>query len=231
MKEFGEFEEIIGIQFNNKNLLRQAFTHRSYLNENKSLKGGHNERLEFLGDAVLELVVTHYLYDLYPNKTEGDLTSIRSALVNAQTCSLVANEIRINEFLLLSRGEAKDTGRARQYILANTLEAIIGSIYLDLGLESAKDFIYKYITSLTEKVVKEGLWMDAKSRFQEKAQEIESITPSYKTVKESGPDHDKKFTVGVFLNDKKVAEGSGESKQDAEQMAARKALAQKSWEF
>ncbi|MEK7117712.1 MAG: ribonuclease III [Patescibacteria group bacterium] len=233
-RDFTEFEKIIEINFNNKRLLRQAFTHRSYINENRGLKengkGGHNERLEFLGDAVLELVVTHYLYDLYPNKAEGDLTSIRSALVNAETCSAVAKEIQVNDFLLLSRGEAKDTGRARQYILANALEAVIGAIYLDQGYEKAKDFIYKYITTpLTEKVVREGLWVDAKSRFQEKAQEVEGITPSYKTLKEVGPDHDKKFTVGVFLNARQIAEGVGDSKQDAEQMAAQNALKQKGW--
>lgn len=230
MKDFEEFEKSIGINFDNKSLLKQAFTHRSYINENRGSKGGHNERLEFLGDAVLELVVTHYLYDLYPNKTEGDLTLIRSALVNAQTCSAVATEIHVNNFMLLSRGEAKDTGRARQYILANALEAIIGAIYLDQGYEKAKEFIYKYITILTPNVVKEGLWLDAKSRFQEKAQEVDGITPSYKTLKESGPDHDKVFTVGVFLQSHLVAQGEGESKQDAEQAAARIALKQKGWQ-
>jgi len=229
MRDFSEFENIINIHFTNKNLLKQAFTHRSYINENRGAKGGHNERLEFLGDAVLELVVTHYLYDLYPNKTEGDLTSIRSALVNADTCSTIAKEIEVNDFMLLSRGEAKDIGRARQYILANALEAVIGALYLDQGYEKAKEFIYKYITTLTEKVVKEGRWIDAKSRFQEKAQEIDGITPSYKTLKEQGPDHDKKFTVGVFLNDHLIAEGVGESKQDAEQLAAQNALFQRGW--
>lgn len=229
MKDFEEFEKNIGITFNNKQLLRQAFTHRSYINENRGTKGGHNERLEFLGDAVLELVVTHYLYDLYPNKTEGELTSIRSALVNAQTCSAVASEIHINDFLLLSRGEAKDTGRARQYILANALEAIIGATYLDQGYAVAKEFIYKYVTTITENIVKEGLWVDAKSRFQEKAQEVEGVTPSYKTLKEIGPDHDKTFTVGVFLGSRLVAQGEGESKQDAEQVAAQNALKEKDW--
>lgn len=228
-KNFSEFEKKIEIKFNNQDTLKQAFTHRSFLNENKNLKGGHNERLEFLGDAVLELAITNYLFNEYPDKNEGDLTSIRSALVNAQTCAEVAKKINVNDFLLLSRGEAKDVGRARQYILANALEAIIGAIYVDSGYEKAQNFILKYIAPMTEEIVKEELWVDAKSKFQEKAQDIESITPSYQTIKETGPDHDKKFTVGVFLNDQKVAEGSGESKQDAEQSAARNALREKGW--
>jgi ribonuclease III len=229
-KDFGEFEKIIGAEFKNKDLLTQALTHRSFLNEHKALKGRHNERLEFLGDAVLELVVTRYLFDEYPDKNEGDLTSIRSALVNATTCADIAREINVNDFLLLSRGEAKDTGRARQYILANALEAIIGAIYLDGGYDEAKKFIYKYVTPQTPKIVKEELWVDAKSKFQEKAQDISGITPSYKTLKETGPDHDKKFTVGVFLGEQKIAEGFGESKQDAEQDAARRALKEKGWD-
>ncbi len=228
-KEISDFEKIIGIDFRNKSILTQALTHRSYLNENRDIKGGHNERLEFLGDAVLELVITHYLYEKYPNKTEGDLTSIRSALVNAQTCAQVAGELGVNNFLLLSRGEAKDTGRARQYILANALEAIIGAIYLDQGYESAKEFIMRTIAPLTERIVADELWVDAKSKFQERAQDEVGITPAYRTLKEVGPDHDKKFTVGVFLNNEKVAEGSGDSKQDAEQMAARHALKEKGW--
>jgi len=229
-KEFGRFEKLIGIEFKNKDLLKQAFTHRSFLNEHKSLKGKHNERLEFLGDAVLELVITHYLYNEYPEKNEGDLTSIRSALVNAQTCAEVAQKLEVNDYLLLSRGEAKDVGRARQYILANALEAIIGAIYVDLGYDKARDFILEHITPMTEQIVKEKLWADAKSKFQEKAQDIEGVTPSYKTVKEVGPDHDKRFTVAVFVGEKIVAEGEGESKQDAEQSAARHALKEKGWD-
>lgn len=232
MKEFDfeKFEEKMGLRFDNAELLKQAFTHRSFLNEHKNLKGGHNERLEFLGDAVLELVITHYLYDEYPEKNEGDLTSIRSALVNATTCAEVAKKLEINDYLRLSKGEAKDVGRARQYILANALEAIIGAIYLDLGYEKARDFILEHIAPLTKQIVKEELWVDAKSKFQEKAQDIAGVTPSYKTLKEEGPDHDKKFTVGVFLGDTLVAEGSGDSKQDAEQSAARHALKEKGWD-
>ncbi len=228
-KDFNEFEGIIGIKFNDQDILKQAFTHRSFLNEHKDLKGKHNERLEFLGDAVLELVTTHYLYEKYPDKNEGDLTSIRSALVNAQTCAEVSKKISVNDFLLLSRGEAKDTGRARQYILANALEAIIGAIYVDQGYDAASNFITKYITPMTDQIVKEELWVDAKSKFQEKAQDIVGVTPSYKTTKEVGPDHDKKFTVGVFINDEMITEGEGDSKQDAEQDAARQALKEKGW--
>lgn len=228
-KDFGGFEDIIGIKFNNKDLLVQAFTHRSFLNEHKDLKGKHNERLEFLGDAVLELVITDFLYEKYPEKNEGDLTSIRSALVNAQTCADVSKKLNVNDFLLLSRGEAKDTGRARQYILANALEAIIGAIYLDSGYDKAKEFILEHISPMTEQIIKEELWIDAKSKFQEKAQDVVGITPSYKTLKEVGPDHDKKFTVGVFLGENLVSEGSGDSKQDAEQSAARAALKKKGW--
>jgi ribonuclease-3 len=228
-KDFNGFEKLTGIEFRDKDLLTQAFTHRSYLNENRNLKGGHNERLEFLGDAVLELVVTHFLYEKYPDKTEGDLTSVRSALVNAQTCAEVAKKLEFNDFLLLSKGEAKDTGRARQYILANALESVIGAIYLDQGYEAAKEFILKHLTPMTEKIVDEELWIDAKSKFQEMAQEVVGITPSYKTIKEVGPDHDKKFTVGVFLGESLVSEGDGDSKQDAEQSAARHALKEKGW--
>ena len=228
-KNFDEFEKIIEVKFDDKSMLQQALTHRSYLNENKGLKGGHNERLEFLGDAVLELVVTHFLYDEYPEKNEGDLTSIRSALVNAQTCADVAKALSVNDYLLLSRGETKDTGRARQYILANAFEAIIGAIYLDQGYEKAKSFILQNIAPMTDKIVREELWVDAKSKFQERAQDVTGITPSYKTLKEVGPDHDKKFTVGVFIGNERVAEGDGDSKQDAEQSAARHALKEKGW--
>lgn len=228
-RDLSEFEKLIGIDFKDKDLLKQAFTHRSFLNEHKALKGKHNERLEFLGDAVLELVITHYLYDTYPEKNEGDLTSVRSALVNATTCADVAKRLEVNDFLLLSKGEAKDTGRARQYILANALEAIIGAIYIDQGYDIARDFIIKYMAPMTEKIVREELWVDAKSKFQERAQDVVGITPSYRTLKEVGPDHDKKFTVGVFLGEMMVSEGEGDSKQDAEQSAARRALKEKGW--
>lgn len=227
--DFEKFEEVIGITFKNKGLLRQAFTHRSYLNEHRDTELVHNERLEFLGDAVLELIITEYLYEKYPDKTEGDLTSYRSALVNAVTLSDAASKIGMNDFLLLSKGEAKDVGRARQIILANTIEALIGAIYLDQGYDVAKYFISRHIFFLIEKIVNEQSWIDAKSKFQEQAQENDGITPLYKTIKEEGPDHDKQFTVGVYLGKEKVAEGEGKSKQEAEQVAADNALKVKGW--
>lgn len=229
MSDLSDFETKIHVTFDDKDLLQQAFVHRSYLNENKEFRLGHNERLEFLGDAVLELVITDYLYRKFPEKHEGELTSLRSALVNANTLHVVGTELGVNEYLLLSKGEAKDLGRARQYILANTMEALIGAIYLDQKYDVAKDFICAFITPKLEKVLEEGSWIDAKSMFQEKAQEHTSVTPLYKTMKEMGPDHDKHFTVGVYLKNELVAQGEGNSKQDAEQMAAKNALLAKSW--
>lgn len=230
MPDFSQFEKSIGISFKDKSLLRQAFVHRSYINENKDAGFGHNERLEFLGDAVLELVITDYLYKKYSDKTEGELTSYRSALVNSTTLAMVSTKLQMNEYLVLSRGEAKDTGRARQVILANAIEALIGAIYLDQGYDGAQDFIYKNISPLIETVLAEKSWIDSKSLFQERAQDIDGSTPLYKTLKETGPDHDKKFTVGVYLKDKMIATGEGKSKQDAEQAAAKKALEVKGWE-
>ncbi len=227
--DFAKFEEISGVTFKNKELLRRAFTHRSYLNENRGMEASHNERLEFLGDAVLELLVTEYLFEKYPDSNEGDLTAYRASLVNAITLSEAAQKINVNDFLLLSKGEAKDTGKARQYILANTMEAIIGAIYLDQGYDLSKYFISKNLFHLIDKIVEDKSWIDAKSQFQEKAQEEESLTPQYKSLKEEGPDHDKRFTVGVYLGDRLVAEGEGMSKQEAEQVAARKALEFKKW--
>lgn len=228
--DFNKFEETAGIEFKDKALLKQAFIHRSYINENRASGLEHNERLEFLGDAVLELVITDFLYKKYKAMDEGELTSLRSALVNADTCAEVAIKLGANDFLLLSRGESKDIGRARQYILANTLESIIGAIYIDKGFDEAKKFIYAHITPLTEEIVKSKAWIDSKSLFQEKAQENLGTTPTYKTVRETGPDHDKEFVVGVFVGGEKLGEGEGKSKQDAEQEAARIALKNKGWE-
>ncbi len=227
--DFSKFEETIGITFQNKALLEQAFTHRSYLNEHRDKEIEHNERLEFLGDAVLELIVTEHLFGKYPGNDEGELTSYRSALVNYITLSDVALKLGMNDYLLLSKGEAKDTGRARQIILANTIEALIGAIHLDQGYETAKFFISQSIFNLIEKIVEEKTWLDAKSKFQEQAQENEGVTPAYKITKEEGPDHDKQFTVGVYLGKEKIAEGEGKSKQEAEQVAAANALKIKNW--
>ncbi len=228
-KNFKAFEESIGLSFDNLDLLGQAFTHRSYLNEHRNVKHGHNERLEFLGDAVLELIITHFLYEKFPDASEGDLTAYRAALVNAMILSEIAGAIGMDDFLLLSRGEAKDRGRARQMLLANAFEALIGAIYLDQGYGAAHSFLEKTLFPKIDDIVQKGLWQDAKSSLQEKAQEAESVTPTYKVVREWGPDHDKHFIVGVFVKDEVVAEGSGKSKQEAEQAAARKALETKGW--
>ena len=229
MPDFSSFEDKIKVNFKDKSLLKQAFVHRSYINENSKLSFSHNERLEFLGDAVLELVVTKYLYTKYPNQNEGELTSYRSALVNAVVLSEIASEMGMNEYLLLSHGEMTDVGKARQYILANTYEAVVGAIYLDGGYTSAKKFINKSLLPRVDEVVSKKLWRDAKSFVQEKCQEKFSVTPSYKVEKESGPDHDKQFIVGIFFGADLIAMGSGKSKQEAEQKAAEKALKVKGW--
>jgi ribonuclease-3 len=229
MINFSNFEKKTKVTFKDKGLLQQAFIHRSYINENPGTKLSHNERLEFLGDAVLELIVTDFLYKKYPNYTEGELTSLRSALVNAIIISEVATGIGMNEYLLLSKGEAKDNGKARQYILANTYEAYIGAMYLDQGIEVVDKFLQKYLLPKTEEIVSKKLWRDAKSLVQEKAQEFVNVTPAYKVLHESGPDHDKHFTVGIFFRDDLIAEGKGKSKQEAEQKAAEAALKAKNW--
>lgn len=225
-KNFQELERKLNINFKDKKLLEQAFVHRSFLNENKNFPLAHNERLEFLGDAVLELAVTKYLFDNYPNP-EGDLTNWRSALVKGETLSEVAAPLRFDNYLYLSRGESHGNGRARNQILANTFEAVIGSIYLDQGMEVAKSFIEHQILVKLPKIFKDELHVDPKSKFQEIAQEKTSITPIYKVIKEVGPDHDKQFTVGVFVGDKKYGEGTGPSKQSAEIQAAEQALTKK----
>jgi ribonuclease-3 len=229
MKDFSILEKKLGLDFKNKDLLIQAFAHRSYLNENPSFNLSHNERLEFLGDAVLELVVTEELYKKYPEKPEGDLTNWRAALVNAKMLTKVAEEIGFNDFLLLSKGEERELGKARAYILANTFEALLGALFLDSGYEPAEIFIKKYLLKNLSDIIREGSYKDSKSKFQEKSQEKASVTPNYKVLKETGPDHDKKFVVGVFLKDELVAEGEGSSKQEAEESAAKKGLEVKDW--
>ncbi|MEK7564397.1 MAG: ribonuclease III [Patescibacteria group bacterium] len=229
MINFENFEKKTNIFFKDKNLLRQAFTHRSYINENVGVKTSHNERLEFLGDAVLELISTDYLYKKYSNYTEGELTAVRSALVNATIISEVASELGMNDYLLLSKGEAKDHGKARQYILANTYEAYIGAMYLDSNYETVNKFITENLLIKTDEIVNKKLWRDAKSLIQEKAQEFLQVTPAYKVLHEIGPDHNKQFTVGIFFGTSKIAEGNGKSKQEAEVKAAEAALKIKNW--
>ncbi len=229
MIHFSDFEKKINISFNDKKLLEQAFTHRSYINENGSSSISHNERLEFLGDAVLELIVTDYLYKKYPTYTEGELTAVRSALVNAIIISEIASKVGMNDYLLLSKGEAKDSGKARVYILANTYEALVGAMYLDQGYEVVNKFITQTLLPETDEIVNKKLWRDSKSLVQEKAQEFVQATPLYKVLHEAGPDHDKHFTVGIYFGKDFIAEGKGKSKQEAEQKAAEAALKVKNW--
>jgi len=219
-----ELQSKIKYQFKNENFLKEALTHRSYLNENPSWHSDHNERLEYLGDAVLELAVTEELYHRFPKKEEGELTALRAALVNFQMLSQLGQEISLDKAVLLSRGEAKDTGRARQVITANAFEALIGAIYLDSGYEAAKRFILQFVMNKLDEVLKNGAFRDAKSMLQEKVQEELKTTPSYRVLSQTGPEHKKLFKVGVYFNNKLAATGEGMSKQEAETEAARKAL-------
>jgi ribonuclease-3 len=223
-----KLENNLGIKFKNQKLLEQSFVHRSYLNENSNLKMDHNERLEFLGDAVLELAVTRHLFDNYPNP-EGELTIWRASLVNSKMLAEIATRLGFNDYLLLSKGEKQDTGRARQFILANTFEAVIGAVYLDQGFDKAEEFIKDNIIKELPRVLKEKLYMDPKSHFQEEAQRRAGITPNYELIKEQGPDHNKSFIVGVYLENELVAKGKGPSKQAAQEDAAKKGLKKKSW--
>lgn len=223
MSDFSAHAAALGVSFKNLDLLVEALTHRSYLNEHRTA-GNHNERLEFLGDAVLELAVTRFLFERFPTKPEGDLTAYRAALVNTVSLAETSEALGVNDMLLLSKGERKDTGRARENILANAFEAILGAIYLDQGYESAEAFVARHLYPKIDAILANRSWQDGKSHFQEVAQEKRGITPTYKTIREEGPDHDKKFTVGVFLGNEEVARGEGKSKQEAEQAAAQAAL-------
>ena len=228
MPDHKTLENALGITFADPTLLETALTHRSYLNEHRSVKA-HNERLEFLGDAVLELVSTDLLYRRYPEEDEGRLTAYRAALVNTWSLAETAEGLSVGNYLRLSKGEAKDTGRARQVILANTYEALIGAIYLDQGYDAANAFITRTLAGKLDAIIAKRLWQDPKSRFQELAQEHESETPRYDTVKEIGPDHDKVFTVAAYIGNDEVARGEGRNKQEAEQAAALAALDAKGW--
>ncbi|MCL5012109.1 MAG: ribonuclease III [Patescibacteria group bacterium] len=224
LPDFSVFQKQIGVTFHKIDFLHEACTHRSYLNENQDWPLPHNERLEFLGDAVLELAITEALFKKYPQKDEGYLTSVRAAMVNYISLAQIARDISLGDYLLLSRGEEKDTGRAREVILANAFEALLGAIYLDQGYEVAAQFIAQQVFSHVDEIVEKQLFKDAKSLFQERAQEKFKTTPGYQVISQSGPDHRKEFVVGVFIKDKQVAQGKGYSKQEAEVEAARNAL-------
>lgn len=226
--DFSKYQElavaIIGQEFTDLELLVTAFTHRSYLNEHKKTVKAHNERLEFLGDAVLELVVTEYLYGNY-SEPEGILTNWRSSLVRTESISAAGDRLGFNEYLRLSRGEKRGSERAREQILANCFESVIGAIYLDKGYDVAKEFITKNLIVTFEEILESGSWLDPKSRLQELAQSSDGVTPQYKVLSEEGPDHEKIFTVGVFVDSVLKGSGKGPSKQIAQQKAAEAALA------
>lgn len=229
MPDFASLASHIGTSFRNLDLLTEALTHRSYLNEHREYAGSHNERLEFLGDAVLELATTDFLFKKFPAKPEGELTAYRAALVNTASLSESARALGLGEYLLLSKGEAKDTGRAREVILADAFEAVIGALYLDQGYAAAEAFIGQQLYSKIDDVIKNRSYQDAKSRFQERAQEKRGHTPHYETLDEIGPDHAKRFTVGVFVGSEEIARGVGQSKQEAEQAAAQAGLEKTGW--
>lgn len=225
MLDTTSLEKKINYSFKNKAILKESLTHRSYLNENSSQNARHNERLEFLGDAVLELATTEYLFNRFPEYAEGQLTSLRAALVNYQMMAKVAKDIDLEKFLLLSRGEDKDTGRARKVILANAMEAVIGAVYLDANYLKSKEIIEKLIIFPNlNQIIKDCLYRDSKSYLQEIVQEKLKITPTYQLLEEWGPDHKKIFKMGVYFNDKLITEGEGHSKQEAEVEAAKNAL-------
>jgi len=224
------FELDRNLNFKNKSLLQQAFIHRSYINEQNNSNLEHNERLEFLGDAVLELVVTDFLYKKFPETPEGKLTSYRSALVRTESISKAARDLGMNDLLMLSKGESQDQGKARDYILANTFEAFVGAVYLDQGYDDAKKVIAESLFNTIESIISEGSWRDAKSYVQEKSQEIYNETPRYELVSAEGPDHSKDFIMAIYFGDKKIAEGTGNSKQKAQQSAAQSAIEKEGWE-
>jgi len=229
-KDFSKLEKTLSIEFKNKDFLKQAVVHRSYLNEHPDFHLHHNERLEFLGDAVLEIIVTEYLFARFPEEDEGNLTNWRASLVNAKMLAMIAGEINLEDYLYLSKGESKDkNSKARQYILANAVEALIGGVYLDQGIEAARIFVNQRIIAKLDNILTNQLYLDPKSRFQEKAQEVYGITPHYKVLGESGPDHAKMFEVGLYVGDELVSRGRGSSKQEAQIDAAEKGINKKNW--
>lgn len=216
-------EKVLDLEYNEKQLLIRAFTHRSYLNEDEDVEK-HNERLEFLGDAVLEFLVTKYLFKHYPRRKEGDLTSFRSAIVRTDSLAAKSRELGFGKYLRMSRGEEQTGGRDKDYLLANTFEALLGSMYLDQGMKACEQFLQRTLYPEVENIVKNRLDIDAKTKFQEIAQDLFKITPTYELVSEIGPDHDKTFEMSVYVGDKEWGKGKGSSKQKAEEAAAKKAL-------
>ncbi|MBI2623322.1 MAG: ribonuclease III [Candidatus Liptonbacteria bacterium] len=222
--DISAFEKAIGVLFENVDLYYAALTHRSYLNEEPGWPHGHNERLEYLGDAVLELAVSEALYKKFPDSPEGKLTLLRAALVNYQLLARIAEDMGLNKFILMSRGENRDIGKAREVILANAIEALIGAIYLDRGFEASREFIARFVLVRLDEIMRSGSYKDAKSELQELIQERKKLTPSYRVLEESGPAHERKFRIGVYFGDELIAEGEGMSKQEGEIEAARRAL-------
>lgn len=230
MTELSKLEKILKVKFKDKDLLTQALVHRSYINEHPNFKLQHNERLEFLGDAVLELSITEHLYRHY-SSPEGELTNWRASLVNADALAEVAQVLQLEKFLYLSKGELQDANsKARRYILANAMEAVIGAVYLDKGFKVVNTFIKNFVLQRLPDILASKSYLDAKSRLQEVAQEVAKITPTYRVLGESGPDHNKVFKVGVFLGAQLIATGNGSSKQEAQVQAAKKALKAKGWD-
>ena len=226
---YQELQQQLDIQFTNEELLKRAFVHRSYLNEHRQEVVMSNERLEYLGDAVLELSVTQALFHKLPDASEGKLTSIRSALVRGEHLSEIARRLDLGAYLQLSVGEENSGGRDKDYILANTFEALIGALYLDQGFAVADAFILKYVFCKLEYILEQNLHIDAKTEFQEIAQAEVMITPEYQLLEESGPDHNKVFVMGAYINDKLVGKGGGSSKRKAQEEAARTALNNVDW--
>jgi ribonuclease III len=230
MKDFSKLEALMDVKFKKLDLLKQAVVHRSYLNEHPDFELSHNERLEFLGDAVLEIIVTEILFHDFMETPEGDLTNWRASLVNFRMLATIADELGIDKYLYLSKGESKDkNSKARQIILANAMEAVIGALYLDQGIKPTKKFVKAFIVSKLDNILKNQLYLDPKSKFQEKAQEVYGVTPHYKVLSESGPDHAKDFVVGLYLNNELVSQGKGTSKQEAQVDAASQGLINKGW--
>ncbi len=230
LQDYTIFEELIHYTFKDKTLLETAYTHRSFVNEKEGKNKTHNERLEFLGDAVLELIVTDFLFKKFPQEPEGVMTSYRAAMVNTDSLSNAARRIEAEKYLMLSRGEKLETNKGRDHILANTFEAVIGALYIDGGFEVAQHMVSRVLFPFIDEIISKKLYKDPKSFFQEKAQELKKMTPHYELIREVGPDHDKEFVMGLYLGKELVTEGTGQSKQKAEANAAEIALGIMGWD-